>query len=283
MTNGLIFDIKRFAVHDGPGIRTTVFFKGCPLSCMWCHNPESRSPEPQTSVKHIGIDGITFEQDEITGKEASVEEIVKAVERDRIFYEESGGGVTLSGGEPLFQIDFCVELLQALKKEEFHTALDTTGHASPEEIQRIIPFTDLFLYDLKLMDDEEHQIYTGVSNKMILENLKFLMKEGKYVIIRIPVVPGITDTDSNIHAIIDFLKSLPRPSTPRNDNTHEFTSSPTHQLEIDLLPYHSIAKNKYRRFHMSDAMEPGLKVNNERLDQIKRVITEAGFLVKAGG
>jgi len=205
---GLIFDIKRFAVHDGPGIRTTIFFKGCPLSCRWCHNPESRSDTLQCSTKHLKLNGEAFEQEEITGKETAVQELLDEIERDRIYYEESGGGVTLSGGEPLFQPDFCVALLRDLKKAGLHTALDTTGYAEQEVIRKIMPYTDLFLYDLKLMDDEEHQKYTGVSNNVILENLEYLVEEGKDVIIRFPIIPGITDKPSNINTIIDFLSNL---------------------------------------------------------------------------
>ena len=171
VTRGVIFDIKRFAVHDGPGIRTTIFLKGCPLSCWWCHNPESRSDEPQQSVRHLTLEGGIFDKEEITGYEVGVDEIIQQVERDRIFYEESGGGVTLSGGEPLNQPQFCRELLRSLKTSGFHTALDTTGYAPEEDILSVMPFTDLFLYDLKLMDETEHLKYTGVSNKGILENL----------------------------------------------------------------------------------------------------------------
>ncbi len=269
MTKGLIFDIKRFAVHDGPGIRTTIFLKGCPLSCWWCHNPESRSETPQISIKHLKLNGKTFMKEEIAGEEMTVLELLHKAERDRIFFEESGGGVTLSGGEPLFQIDFCTELLQALKKKEFHTTLDTTGYASPEEIRRVAPFVDLFLFDLKVMDDEMHQKYTGVSNKQILKNLKYLITERKNVIIRFPVIPGITNTTSNIHSIINFLTPL-----------HHGTKAP---FEMHLLPYHAIAKNKYKRFQMDDLMKQGLKPNKEELEGIKTTFESAGFRVDIGG
>ncbi|MBC8314839.1 MAG: glycyl-radical enzyme activating protein [Bacteroidales bacterium] len=274
MTKGLIFDIKRFAVHDGPGIRTTVFFKGCPLACTWCHNPESRSPEPEKSTKHISLNGITFEKEEIAGREMTIKGLLHEVERDRIFFEESGGGVTLSGGEPLFQIDFCMELLQALRKREFHTALDTTGYTTGKEIRQITPFVDLFLYDLKLMDDETHQQHTGVSNKQILENLKYLLEEGKNVIIRVPVVPGITDTQSNIRSIINFLEPMHTSIPPY---------LPTSLPDVHLLPYHTTAKNKYRRFHMNESMKPEVSVNKEKLTQLKREMERAGFKVKLGG
>ena len=285
MTKGLIFDIKRFAVHDGPGIRTTVFFKGCPLSCSWCHNPESRSADPEKSTKHISLNGITFEKEEIAGKEMTIKELLDEAERDRIFFEESGGGVTLSGGEPLFQTDFCLALLNRLKEKGFHTALDTTGYTTGNEIRQITPFVDLFLYDLKLMDDETHQQHTGVSNKQILENLKYLLKEGENVIIRFPVIPGITDTQTNIRSVIDFLESMNQcinaPMQDRaNFQAHKLTSSP---VEVHLLPYHTTAKNKYRRFNMNDKMKPETPVNKEKLTQLKGEIEKAGFKVKAGG
>jgi pyruvate formate lyase activating enzyme len=271
---GLVFDIKRFAVHDGPGIRTTVFFKGCPLSCRWCHNPESRSDDPQESVKHIVLDGKTYEQEEITGREMTVADVMKEVERDRIFYEESGGGVTLSGGEPLCQPDFCEALLKALKEQGFHTALDTSGYALQEEIRRALPYTDLFLYDLKIMDDDEHFKYTGVSNKQILENLRILSEGKRNVVIRFPVIPEITDLDKNINAITEFLMSL----RPHVNNT--LTNSPT---ELHLLPYNALAHNKYRRFQMEDQMEAGMEVSHERLSEITGMFETAGFMVKVGG
>lgn len=261
MTDGLIFDIKRFAVRDGPGIRTTVFFKGCPLSCWWCHNPESRSSEPQRSVKHLSLEGNLFKKDEITGYRTGIDVLLREVEKDRIFYEESGGGVTLSGGEPLYQPDFCEALLKNLKMHGLHTALDTTGHAIREVIDRMIPHTDLFLYDLKLMDDTEHRTYTGVSNEMILGNLRWLTDAGCEVIIRFPVIPEITDTDRNVDLMIGFLNSLKYP------------------VEIHLLPYHIIARKKYQRFRMEDRMKSFKDATTERLSELKVLFTRAGFSV----
>lgn len=279
MNKGLIFDIKRFAVHDGPGIRTTVFFKGCPLSCWWCHNPESRSGNPQVSLKRLKLEGKTFDIEEVTGREVTVEALVREVLPDRIYFEESGGGVTLSGGEPLFQPDFCAELLLALKEKNVHTALDTTGFASEDEIRRILPYTDLFLYDVKLMDDALHRKYTGVSNKSILENLKLLLISGKQVIIRFPVIPGITDTKENLTAVAAFLSPY-RDMAPQDSASLRFPESP---LEIHLLPFHSIASNKYRRFRMENAMKAGLSVNRNRLEEISSVFQAAGFSVSTGG
>jgi pyruvate formate lyase activating enzyme len=285
---GLVFDIKRFAVHDGPGIRTTVFLKGCPLSCWWCHNPESRSDIPQDSVKHIALNGKTFERSETTGREMSVEEILREVEKDRIFYMESGGGFSISGGEPLHQMDFCEELLKKAKEAEIHTTMDTCGYTDGNDIGRIIPYTDLFLYDLKLMDDGEHLKYTGVSNKTILENLRMLVEERKELIIRIPVIPGITDTERNISAVVSFLKELRgygyspllRHAGPRHDTIHPLTNSSS---ELHLLAYHTVARNKYRRFQMEDKMGDCSEVSPERLSEIGRLFESAGFRVKIGG
>ena len=291
----MIFDIKRFAVHDGPGIRTTIFFKGCPLSCEWCHNPESRSSDPQLSVKHLAMDGKLFEQEEVTGKEMTVDELLYEVERDRIFFEESGGGVTLSGGEPLHQPDFCAALLKTLKENELRTALDTTGYTSAEEIARVSPYTDLFLFDLKIMDDTEHLKYTGISNKIILDNLKILLEDGKQIIIRFPVIPGITDTIINIQSIIDLLKPYhqitrsPQNISPQHHGTtatlnsspqHHLTTSP---LEVHLLPYHTTAKNKYHRFQMEHKMYSIVEINKKRLTEIKTLFERSGFQVKTRG
>lgn len=269
VTDGIIFDIKRFAVHDGPGIRTTVFFKGCPLSCWWCHNPESRGCEPQKSVRHLAIEGKVFEKEEVTGYHTTVEEIVRQAERDRIFYEESNGGVTLSGGEPLHQPQFCTELLQMFSECGFHTALDTTGYAPEEILRETFPFTNLYLYDLKLMDEEAHMNYTGVSNRVILDNLTMLYTSGQQVIIRFPVIPGITDTDENITAMADFLAQY-----------HHATISPP---EIHLLPYHNTAKNKYRRFQMDDLLKDQIHTNPSKIPDIKDHFSRAGFLVNIGG
>ncbi|MFC2102237.1 glycyl-radical enzyme activating protein [Bacteroidota bacterium] len=269
MTNGFIFDIKRFAVHDGPGIRTTIFFKGCPLSCWWCHNPESRDIAPQESIRHLSLDNRVFEKSEISGYETSVDDLLELVDRDRIYYEESGGGVTLSGGEPLFQPEFCSELLRSLKKSGFHTSLDTTGYAGAEVIQQVTPYTDLFLYDLKLMNDEEHQKYTGVSNNKILENLEYLLKEGKQVIIRFPVIPEITDTEENIDLVIKHLSPY-----------HHITISP---LEIHLLPFHSAASKKYLRFRMDNAMANQQTSSIESMERLSDRFRQAGFITKIGG
>ena len=259
----MIFDIKHFAVHDGPGIRTTVFFKGCPLSCQWCHNPESIDPKPQSITKQILLDGKTFEQDEIIGKEMSAPEVMNEILKDRIFFEQSGGGVTFSGGEPLLQINFFKELLIKCKKENLHITLDTCGLASSEAFESIIDMVDLFLFDLKIMDDEQHKKYAGSSNKTILQNLEILAKNRKEIIIRFPVIPKVTDTENNIKKMLKFLRKLPAIT------------------EINLLPYHNIASEKYKRLNLKYHCftEP----TQEILDTIKQIFIEVGYKVKIGG
>ncbi len=190
---GLIFDIKRFAIHDGPGIRTTIFFKGCPLECWWCHNPESRNPEQETVIREHKLNGEVFEIREVTGRRMSVSEVLREIEKERMFMDESGGGVTLSGGEPLMQPAFCLALLRECRSAGIHTTLDTTGCVSKKIMTEVMAFVDLFLYDLKHMQENIHKKYTGVGNKLILKNLKFLHESGKNIILRLPVVPGVND------------------------------------------------------------------------------------------
>lgn len=260
---GTIFDVKRFAVHDGPGIRTTLFLKGCPLHCLWCHNPESISRQSQlvfTPMKCIGclncikvcpqgahqlIDGehvIVRELClacgtcaegcyagalELAGREVTVREMIEEVLRDRAFYETSGGGMTLSGGEPLFQYEFTRALLRSAKAEGLHTALDTTGLTSWERLEELLPYIDLILYDLKQMDRERHIALTGVPNEQILDNLRRVDATGQPLWIRIPLIPGQNDDDANYHALGRFLSGL------------------NHVERIEILRYHRLAESKY--------------------------------------
>jgi pyruvate formate lyase activating enzyme len=266
VNKGLIFDIRRFSVHDGPGIRTTVFFKGCPLTCWWCHNPESRATEPETSVKTLTLEGRKFPMNEVTGKHMSAREVLEEALRDRIFYDESDGGVTLSGGEPLLQADFAAELLNVLKQEGIHTAIDTCGHVRREELEKVLPETDLFLFDLKLMDEKEHFEFTGVSNKLIHDNLLFLADSGKNVIIRFPVIPGITDTRRNIDALKLFLMHL-QPGISK----------------IHLLPFHTGAEAKYSRLQLLNKMDKVKSLQREDLVPLKEEFVQLGFEVIIGG
>lgn len=261
-----IFDIKRFAVHDGPGIRTTVFLKGCPLRCAWCHNPESISRDICTVPKTVRIGEKTFIENETVGREMSVEEVMKELRKEQVFMEESGGGVTFSGGEPLLQSGFFVEMLAACKAEKMHTVVDTSGFATPKVLEKVAQYTDLFLYDLKLINDELHQKYTGVSNKIILENLPELLQMNKRVRIRIPMIPGVTCTKGNINQIIDYLSGLNSPVDG-----------------VDLLPFHNTASHKYERFGMRNIFSEMKSVSKSELAETKKLFENAGFEVKIGG
>lgn len=239
-----IADIIRFATHDGPGIRTTVFLKGCPLSCAWCHNPETISPTPEIGYiakKCIGCGECVrvcpegahrieagahlFDRSRcvacgacaevcpgealtLYGREMTAEEILTTVLKDRTFYEQTGGGLTLSGGEPLLQADFCAELLAMAKREGLHTAVDTCGAVTWQAFEQVLPVTDIFLYDLKHTDPAQHKHYTGADNALILENLRRLSEAGAAIEIRIPLIPGINDDDAFRDAAEELLSSL---------------------------------------------------------------------------
>lgn len=256
---GRIFDIKHYAIHDGPGIRTTFFFLGCPLRCVWCQNPESQSYEPyvqrdQSRCIDCGscrdcpaIDELGYRLSSrcircfrcakncpsgaltLVGREATVDELLACALEERPFYETSGGGVTCSGGECLLQARFLSEFLSACKAEGIHTAVDTCGQASLETIEQVAPYTDLFLYDIKLLDAERHMQYTGVSNERILENLKWLYRTGALIRIRVPMIPGITDTAENVASIATWM----RKNTPK--------------LSVELLQYNALAASKYEK------------------------------------
>ena len=251
-----IFEIKRFAVHDGDGIRTTVFFKGCPLKCVWCHNPEGLSIEPETAHyahKCIGCgeckkDGFTPENclGEAYvpyGKAITADELMDTLLEDREFYENSGGGVTLSGGECLMQADFCRELLIKLKEAGVHTAVDTCGFVSRSTLDKVIPYTDIFLYDFKAYDSDVHIKCTGVPNKIILENLEYLNSIGKPVEIRIPYVPEYNDTE--MEKIAHFLAKL------------------KNITKIRVLPYHNYASSKYSALGIENTLPERIPTDEE--------------------
>lgn len=263
--NALIYDIKRFAIHDGPGIRTTVFFKGCPLSCWWCHNPESRKPESEITTKVNKLDGHCYNIQVTTGKKTSLKDLMSEIRKEKVFMEESDGGVTLSGGEPLLQHDFLIALLQALKKEGIHTAIDTSGYASEKVFSAVAELADLFLFDIKMMKDEIHRKYTGVSNVPILRNLKFLHENNVNTIIRYPMIPGIND-NGNMQEMKDFLMN----------NCPRFR-------EIHIMPYHSIASHKYRQFGIVNLMENHPEPTDEDIAVATGMFENAGFKVVVGG
>jgi pyruvate formate lyase activating enzyme len=261
---GLIFDIKHYAIHDGPGIRQTIFYKGCPLSCWWCHNPESQKKEIETFDKERTLDGQTFKRREKVGYTISPDELFKIIEKDTVFFDESGGGVTFSGGEPLMQPEFLQETARLCHEANIHTALDTCGYASREDLLKVIPFINLILYDLKITDNEKHKKYTGVSNQVILENLIWLAESNKDVRIRFPVIPGITNTAENLEEIKEFLSSL---KTIKN---------------IDILPYHDISRGKYQRFKKEQKMG-NVHLQSDESEKIKKEFSSLGYHVQIGG
>lgn len=256
---GILFDSKHYAVHDGPGIRLTLFFKGCPLQCWWCHNPESQQLQPQTYKKKETLDGQTFFRDTQIGYHTTVEELIQLAEQDRPFFEESQGGVTLSGGEPLMQAQFAANLLEALHQSDIHTAVDTCGHAPWESFEKILPHTDLVLYDLKLVDANKHKKYTGVDNALILNNFQTLCKHKQPMHVRIPLIPDITDTNENIDGLMHLLKG--QEAVKR----------------IDLLPYHAISISKYQRFGMPFRMDEALRLDQEKATAIYTQLQQAGL------
>ena len=267
-SKGIVFNIQRFAIHDGPGIRTTIFFKGCPLRCWWCHNPESHKilPEKINGCNfRRGFDqSFTMDIDEV-GKEFSVDELMNEIIKDRIFYDESSGGVTFSGGEPLMQSEFLNQILKECNRIEIHSSVDTSGYAESSIIESIAEYADLFLYDLKLLNDDLHKKYTGVSNQIILKNLIQLDHLNKKIIIRIPIVPGITDTNENLFAIRGFLSDL------NNVN------------EVNLLPYHKAGEGKYKKFSKENKMGDTLSPEQKHLENIKQFFNELKCKVKIGG
>ena len=239
----MIFDIERNSYVDGPGIRTTVFFKGCNLRCRWCHNPESQSLEKEIlfykdkctecgRCKDLTVDNDSFfcfnDAKEICGKEYTADEVLAEIIKDKSFYEMSNGGVTFSGGECMLQIDFLFEILKKCKENGIHTAVDTAGNVSWKSFQKILPYTDLFLYDIKLTDNEVHKKYTGVGNELILENLKKLLKSGVSVWIRVPVISGVNDKEEEMRKIKKFFDENGYPE------------------KTELLPYHAMGEHKYR-------------------------------------
>ena len=257
--DGIVFKVKKYALHDGPGIRTTVFLKGCPLRCWWCHNPEGQRPEPDTMPLAVGG------RNEIVGRRWTVDALMVQIEKDRIFYDESGGGATFSGGEPLCQPDFLAALLDGCRRREIHTAVDTSGHASENTIKNVLARADLVLFDLKLMDDARHRQYTGVGNRQILANLKTLAALGPEVVVRIPLVPGINDDPDNLRRTGAFVRDL---------NTIR---------QVDLLPFHSIADGKYRRLKLENKMAGARSLAPKAYDALCDLFAGAGLTVTVGG
>lgn len=232
-TQGRIFDIQRYSIHDGPGIRTIVFLKGCYLRCRWCCNPESQEFKVQTMT----VGGKT----KIMGRDVTVEEVMAEVDKDELYYRRSGGGMTLSGGECLFQPDFSAALLRAAKERGYHTAIESTGCAPYEEIQKLLPYLDLYLMDIKHMNSDKHKQFTGQPNDRILENARRIAENAKELIIRVPVIPTFNNTKEEIRAIAEFAASL------------------SNVKQLHLLPYHRLGQDKYAglgRTYTLSAIEP---------------------------
>ncbi len=262
---GLVFDIRSFSVHDGPGIRTTVFLKGCALRCSWCHNPESQRCMVETVRKFRRFGSEVSETTETLGTFLEASAILKRFEADRPFFEESNGGITLSGGEPLLQPAFTLFLLKASKELGIHTAIDTSGYASTEIFKNIIQAADLVLYDLKLADDYQHQHYTGQSNQLILENLRYLKSIQKRFFIRIPLIPDVTDTQKNLEGLYEIIEELKEVE------------------RIDLLPFHHLGKTKYERMgKIFDFQQTG-PYNSAKSEQIKSFFLPLAKTVSIGG
>ncbi len=303
MKNPLVINIQKCSIHDGPGIRSTVFFKGCPLECIWCHNPESqaytkeilyneekcsncktcKSKCPEAAIyeecdkiylnkdkcKHCEtcIDYCLNNAREIVGKEYSVGELVKEIKKDMMFYEQSHGGVTLSGGEVMTQnIDYIQQLINSLTSKGIHVAIDTCGYAKSENYEKIAKKADLFLYDIKFIDEEKHIKYTGKSNDLILNNLKLLSQKGANINIRIPLIKGMNVDNDNkeVKKIIEFLK-------------------PLNIKKVNLLPYHNIGMHKYKKLYKTYEGIELEKPSDEKLEEIKALFIENNFDTKIGG
>ncbi len=293
---GIVFSIQRFSVHDGPGIRTTVFLKGCPLRCLWCHNPESAVMQPEIGyhaarctlctecVRVCPSDALSVSGNkkiarsrekclscfkcvnacpsggmEQYGKSMTADEVVSAVMRDSKYYEKSGGGVTFSGGEPLLQAEFTAECAAKLKKRDIHTAVETSLFGSRQSLQTIMPYIDFYMADIKVMDDDIHKNVTGCSNEIILDNVIYLAEKNADVLIRIPIIPGINDTEDNIR------------------KTAEFLIKNTLYRKIELLPMHKLAEHKYEALGRDYPIKAFPVPTKEKLDTLHNLLIEMGF------
>lgn len=249
-----IFNIQGFSIHDGPGIRTTIFFQGCPLQCVWCHNAEGIPPYFDNEEESKLPGGV---------QKYTVEELVDEILKDKVFYEESGGGVTFSGGEPLMQSEFLLSILKKLKDLNIHTVVDTSAYAPSEIFKKVIEFADLILFDLKIIDNAKHKSYTDTENELIHSNLLHMIEYGIPFRIRIPLVNEMTADDENLLNIAALLKNKG-------------------EINIDLLSYHDLGKDKWQRLgktHTAKLSAPG----KERLSEIRTLFESFGYHVNIGG
>lgn len=256
-TRGRIFNIQRYSIHDGPGIRTIVFLKGCYMRCAWCCNPESQHYDIETMNENG--------REKTVGSDVGVGDLMPEILADLPYYRRSGGGVTLSGGEVLAQADFARDLLRACKEAGLHTAIETAGSLPYSEIEKLLPYLDLVLMDIKHMDARKHKEYTGVSNERILSNARTLAESGTPLIIRTPVIPGFNDSESEIRAIAAFAASLPGVE------------------EHHLLPYHRLGSVKYESLGRPYALDEILPPSRERMEYLLSVAETAGLHCQIGG
>lgn len=292
---GIVFNIQRYSIDDGPGVRTTVFFKGCPLSCLWCSNPESQNPLPEvtyrytsckrcgTCVKTCPLGIITLEEDGVhidrkkcdrcgkcveacvpealrmSGDRMTVGEVFDVVKRDRDFYKVSGGGCTASGGEILMQADFVAELFRRCREESIHTCADTTGFGAKEAMEKILLHSDLVFFDLKQMDPALHKKQCGQSNELILNNLALVVEKNVPMVIRFPLIPGCNDSDENITAIAETVAGL------------------TTEAPVNILPYHAYGANKYRMIDKEYQLDDVKSPSTEELERVKKIIESYGL------
>ncbi len=296
--SGMVFNIMRYALHDGPGVRTTVFLKGCPLQCWWCHNPESQEFEPSLMYfpsrcrecydcvaacpQHAIRAGTVLVTSEacvrcgdcaeacvtgarqLAGARMTISEVLAECERDAVLFDESGGGVTISGGEPLCQPDFTQALLEACRERGLHTALDTCGFAARDVAVRVSGAADLVLYDLKLLDSAAHQKFTGVPSGPILENLIALAEAGRNIVVRVPLIPGINNQPENLNSLADFVLR-------------------TGLRRIDLLPYHRIGVDKYGRLGRTSPLSDAEPLPAAEVTRIAKDLAARGFAIGIGG
>lgn len=302
MAQGLVFDIKRYAINDGPGIRVTIFLKGCPLHCRWCHNPESLSPQvqklfalgrclicgecsrvcpvhacnitPRGVATDTGLcqlcgccaDACPTRATEMSGQYRSVDDLLDIIEKERPFFDRSGGGVTFSGGEPLLYPDFLIEMLKACGQRQIHRAVDTSGYTGTETLLRVAAHTDLFLYDLKMIDAEKHKRYTGVDNRLILKNLARLAENGADIQIRLPLIGGVNDDAANLTATAEFVAGLHGQNKP-----------------VNLLPFHDVAKGKDEKLGQTRNLNGMSEPDAADIDRAIQIFAGYGLQATVGG